>query len=91
VLSFFALHLRHFTGHKISILNSTAGSREGMLTAVQVSLFGNLVVRIAIGVNGAIHLFERHKSMDELIVCVEKSAEPLFVLNMVNLSRKCQL
>lgn len=53
-------------------------------------MFGNLVVRIAVGVNGAIHLFERHEGMDKLIVCVKKSAEPLLVLNMMNLAKKCQ-
>ncbi len=58
----------------------------GDRTSVEVRLLGNLIVRVAVGVNGLVELLIRHERVDELVVGVEQAVEPLFVLNVVNLT-----
>lgn len=48
-------------------------------------LFGQLIFRVAVCVDRAIQLLERHESHDKFIVGVEEPAKPLFVFHMMNL------
>lgn len=59
--------------------------RGGRHTSVQVRLFGNLVVRVAVGVNGLIELLVRHERVDKLIVGMQQATQPLLMLDVVNL------
>lgn len=51
--------------------------RLGRLTSVEVRLLGQLVVRVAVGVDGAVELLKGHKRLDQLVVGVEEAAQPL--------------
>lgn len=56
-----------------------------MLTSIEMGLLGQLIFRVAVCVDRAIQLLERHKSHDKLIIRVEESAEPLLVFHVMNL------
>lgn len=55
-------------------------------TSVQVGLLSQLVIRVTVGNEGPIELLERHKRMDELVVGLEEASEPLFALDVVDLT-----
>lgn len=50
-------------------------------------LLGDLVVRVAVGVDGLVELLVRHERVDELVVGVQQAAEPLLVFDVVNLAK----
>lgn len=52
-----------------------------------MGLLGEVVVRVAVGVEGLVQLLKRHEGVDELVVGVEQAAEPLLTFNVVNLAR----
>jgi hypothetical protein len=54
-------------------------------TSIKMSLLGKFVIRITVRVNGTIELFERHESMDKLIIGMKQSSKPLLFLNMMDL------
>lgn len=56
------------------------------LTSVKVSLFGKFIVRVTVSIDGSIELFERHQGVNQLIVGMKQSSQPLFMLDVVNLS-----
>lgn len=58
---------------------------ESIRTPIQVRLLSQLVVRVAVRINRLIHLLVGHQSMDKLVVCMQQAAQPLFVLDVVNL------
>jgi len=61
------------------------GQRHHRLTSIPVGLFGKLVFRVAVGVNGAVQLLKCHESQHELVVGVEETTQPLLVLDIMNL------
>lgn len=80
-----SLVLRAATGHH-TVVSKQAGTEDSwQRTSVDVSLLGEFVVRVAVGVDGLVQLLKRHESMHELVVGMEKAAEPLLALHKVNL------
>lgn len=57
-----------------------------ILTSVKVSLFGKFIVRVTVSIDRSIKLFERHQGVNQLIVGMKQSSQPLFMLDVVNLS-----
>lgn len=57
------------------VVREGKGSREH--TAVEMGLLGELVVRVAVGVDRAVQLLEGHQGCDEFVVGVQQAAEPL--------------
>ena len=58
--------------------------REG-LTPVQVGLLRELVIRVAIGVDGVIQLLIRKERQDEIVVRLEQASKPLLMRHMMDL------
>lgn len=54
-------------------------------TSVDVGLFGELVIRVTVCIYGLVHLFKGHECVDQLVVGVEKTPQPLLMLDMMNL------
>src|SRR6266566_2470641 len=61
-----------------------------VLTAIHVSLFRQVVLRVAVGVDGAIKLLKGHQGRDQLIVGMQKAPKPLLGLDMVDLTCRRQ-
>ena len=66
------------------------GGREGdgdggQLTPVKVGLLRELVLRVAVSVDGVIQLLVGKERQDEIVVRLEQAPEPLLVLHMMNL------
>jgi hypothetical protein len=55
------------------------------VTAVEVGLVSHLVVRVAVGIDGAVELLEGHQRGDQFVVGVEEGAEPLLGIDVVDL------
>lgn len=48
-------------------------------------LLCQLIVGVTIRIDGTIHLLKGHECMDKSVIRIEKTAEILFMLNMVDL------
>lgn len=51
-------------------------------------MFGNLIVRVAVCVDGPVKLLKGHESVDEGIVGVEQAAQILLLVYVMNLPVK---
>lgn len=49
-------------------------------------LLGEIIVRVAVGVDGAVELLEGHEGGDQLIVGVQQAAQPLLRLDVVDVA-----
>lgn len=58
-----------------------------ILTSVEVGLFSQFVVRVAVRVDRAVQLLKRHKSQYKLIVSVKQTSQPLLILDVMDLSK----
>lgn len=50
-----------------------------------MSLFCEFVIRVTVSVHRLVQLLKRHEGVNQFIVGVEERAEPLFVVDMMNL------
>jgi hypothetical protein len=48
-------------------------------------MVSHLVVRVAVGIDGAVELLEGHQRGDQFVVGVEEGAEPLLGIDVVDL------
>lgn len=61
------------------------------LTSVEMGLLCEFVVRVAVGVDGLVELLKRHEGVDQLIVGVKQRAQPLLVVDVMNLCSQVSL
>lgn len=54
-------------------------------TPIQVCLLREVILRVAVRINGVIQLLVGQKRQDELVIRVEQAPKPLLMLNMMNL------
>lgn len=81
--------LRVATGHHTFISKRAGTGAKGARspkmgswpTSVNMSLLGEFIVRIAVGVNGLVQLLKGHEGMHKLVVGVKQAAEPLLALH----------
>lgn len=60
-------------------------SCPNLLTSVEMSLLRKVIIRVRVRVDGPIKLLKGHESSDKLVVGVQKAAEPLLRLDMIDL------
>jgi len=53
-----------------------------------MGLFGKFIIRVTVGINGAIELLESHKRSDKLVVGVQQAPKPLLRVDKMDL-RNC--
>ena len=61
--------------------------KRGSPTSIEMRLLGQLVVRIAVGIEGVVQLLKRHERVDELVVGMKQAPKPLLAFDIVNLNR----
>lgn len=84
---FFALFLDHcgFVSDGVVVEKGYWSGSSGKLTVVDVRLLSDVIIGVAVSVNRAIKLLVGHEGVDELVVGVEQAAQPLLVLDIVDL------